>query len=82
MSNQVFAAPQQWIDFWKKATEDNMTRFQAATEEWARLEGQGVEQAATMVDEVSRLTRESFAYAGQLAAEWRKLTMEAMKKAG
>jgi hypothetical protein len=79
MSNQVFAAPHEWMSFWKKAAEDHVARVAAVSEEWAKLEGKGIEQAGTMVDEMSKLTKESLAYGAQLATEWRKLTLDALK---
>ena len=81
MSNNVFAAPHEWMSFWKKATEDHVARVAAVGDEWAKLEGKGIEQAGAMVDEMSKLTKESLAYGAQLAAEWRKLTLDAMKSA-
>jgi hypothetical protein len=80
MSNDAFAASQQWMGFWKKAAGEHMERLKVASEEWAKIEGKGLEQAGTMVDEMSKLAKESFAYTGQLAAEWRKLSLHAIEK--
>ena len=79
MSNTGFVAPQEWMSFWKKAAEDHVARVTAIGDEWAKLEGKGIEQAGAMVDEMSKLTKESLAYGAQLATEWRKLTLDAMK---
>ena len=75
----LFVAPQEWMTFWKKAAEDHATRAAALADEWAKLEGKGVEQAGAMVDEMAKLTKESLAYTSQLAAEWRKLTLDMLK---
>ncbi len=80
MSKDAFVAPQEWVSFWKKAAEDHAGRVQAAADEWAKLEGKGIEQAGAMVDEMSKLTKESLAYSAQLASEWRKLTLDVLKK--
>jgi len=80
MSNDAFAASQQWTGFWKKAAGDHMERLKVASEEWAKIEGKGLEQAGAMVDEMSKLAKESLAYTGQLAAEWRKLTLHVMQQ--
>ncbi len=80
MSNDAFAASQQWMGFWKKAAGEHMDRLKVASEEWAKIEGKGLEQAGAMVDEVSKLAKESLAYTGQLAAEWRKLTLHALQQ--
>ena len=79
MSNNVFAAPQEWVSFWKKAAEEHVARVAAVSDEWAKLEGKSIEQAGAMVDEVSKLTKESLAYGAQLATEWRKLTLDVLK---
>jgi hypothetical protein len=79
MSNDTFAASQQWVGFWKKAAEEHMERMKLASEEWSKLEGKGLEQAGAMVDEMSKLAKESIAYTGQLATEWRKLTLHAIQ---
>lgn len=79
MSNDAFAASQQWMGFWKKAADEHMERLKVASEEWGKLEGKGLEQAGAMVDEMSKLAKESIAYTGQLAAEWRKLTLHAVQ---
>ncbi len=80
MSNTGFVAPQEWMSFWKKAAEDHVTRVKSITDEWAKLEGKGFEQAGAMVDEMAKLTKESLAYNAQLAAEWRKLTLDVITK--
>lgn len=77
MTNEVFAASQQWMGFWTKAAEDHMARAQAMTEEWT---GKSLSQTTAAVDEMSKLTKESLAYGSQLGAEWRKLCLETMKK--
>lgn len=71
-TDHVFA-PQQWMNFWKKASDDQLQRMQTMGDEWAKLEGKGFEQWSIAVDEMAKLTKESLAYTGQLAAEWRKL---------
>jgi hypothetical protein len=79
MSKDAFVAPHDWVSFWKKAAEEHASRVTAIADEWAKLEGKGIEQAGEMVDEWSKLTKESLAYGAQLASEWRKLTLDAMK---
>jgi hypothetical protein len=46
-----------------------------------KLEARGAEQAKMMLDESARLARESLAYALQLSAEARKLTLETARNA-
>ncbi len=80
MSNEMFAASQQWMGFWKKAAAEQMDRIKIASDEWTKIEGRGLEQAGSMVDEMSKLAKESLAYTGQLAAEWRKLSLHALQQ--
>lgn len=74
MNNDFFAAPHEWMSFWKKAA-------RTAADEWTKLEGKRVEQAGAAIDEMSKLTKETLAYTSQLAAEWRKLTVDALDAA-
>jgi hypothetical protein len=69
------------MSFWKKAAEDHVARVKSITDEWVKLEGKGYEQAGQMVDEMAKLTKESLAYNAQLAAEWRKLMLDALSNA-
>lgn len=75
-----FVQAQQMMGFWRKAFEDHVARVTAMTEEWAKLEGKSVEQASTLVDEAAKMTKETFAYGGQLATEWRKIMLEQTRK--
>jgi hypothetical protein len=74
------AAQQQWLDFWKKAVEEQTRRAELVTGEWGKIEGKSHEQVSAMVDEMAKLTKESLAYQAQLGAEWRKMWLEATKK--
>ncbi len=56
--------------------------LQAMMEEWARFEQKGLEQARQAVDELGRMAQASLAYAAQLSAEWRRLSMEGARRAG
>jgi len=72
MPNDFFAAPHEWLSFWRKAARN-------AADEWTKLEGKRVEQTGAAIDEITKLTKESLAYGTQLAAEWRKLTLDAFE---
>jgi hypothetical protein len=49
-------------------------------QELDRLAGENLERAQAAVDEVAKLTKESFAYGAKLAAEWRRMGLEATRK--
>ena len=66
--------------FWKKAVDDAMARTTAFYGEFAKLDAKGTEQAGHAVDEMAKLTKESIAYASALGAEWRRASLEAVKK--
>jgi hypothetical protein len=69
------------IDEWKKAVEAQVTRVQAFNDELARFEQKGLEHMKTAIEESNKLARESMAYIAQLSAEWRKLALEATRRA-
>lgn len=66
---------------WKKAADATIARLELASGEMARMQEQSLEQSRRAVDEMARLTKDSFDYFGQLSAEWRKLTLDATRKA-
>jgi len=71
---------QQAQAFWKKAIEDTFGRTAAFYEEMAKVDASRNEQVSGAVDEVAKLTKESLAYSASLGAEWRRLTLEAIKR--
>jgi hypothetical protein len=71
---------QQVQAFWKKAIEDTLGRTAAFYEELAKVDASRNEQASGAVDEIAKLTKESLAYSASLGAEWRRLTLEAIKR--
>jgi len=44
------------------------------------MEAKALEQTKTAIEESARLSRESLAYQSQLAAEWRKASLEAARR--
>jgi len=81
MVENVTSQVQQGFGMWKKAWEDHVNRVSTIFTEVGKAEQKSVEQFTNAVDEVAKLTRENMAYATQLAGEWRKLSLEATKKA-
>lgn len=81
MVENVTSQVQQGFGMWKKAWDDHVTRVNALFTEVNKLEQKNVEQFTNAVDEAAKMTRENLAYATQLASEWRKLSLEATKKA-
>lgn len=70
------------VDFWTKAWKDHLGRVDTMQKEMERLEAQTYERTLEALDESAKMTRESVAYFQKLNAEWRKVTLEGVKKAG
>ncbi len=75
-----FVQMQQPTEVWTKAWKDGAARFDAFVKEAEKAEQQAFERSNEAVEESARLTKESFAYAQKLNAEWRRITLESMKK--
>ena len=54
--------------------------MELAYAEMGRLQEQALAQNHKAIDEMAKLSRDSVEYVGQLAAEWRKLTLDATRK--
>lgn len=67
-------------DVFSQMMRDQIARTQAAMNELAVYEGVAVQRARTAVDDLARLASDSIGYVGQLAAEWRKLSLETMQR--
>ncbi len=60
---------------------DHIARTQGMMEELAVYEGVAVQRARTAVNDLARLTADSLGYMSQLSAEWRKLALDAGRRA-
>jgi hypothetical protein len=76
----VFTQMQQIGNEWLKLVAESTTRFTAALSEVEKFEKQGVAQAATAVDEVSRVAKEAITAGEQISAQWRKAMNEAAQR--
>lgn len=66
--------------FWTKAFEETVNRTNAVYAEIGKVDTKTTEQVGQMVDEAAKLTKESIAYSSALATEWRRLSLEAVKR--
>jgi len=64
-----------------KTMSEQSARAAAALEGYAKLEEQMWEHCRTAIDESARLSKEAIAYAATTAAQFRKLSLEATKRA-
>ncbi|MDB4995890.1 MAG: hypothetical protein JWM74_3322 [Myxococcaceae bacterium] len=71
---------QQFAGAFQKTWNDHVARVASIYEEVGKVEAKQVEQVTTAVDEMAKLTRETLSYTAQLAAEWRRLSLEATRK--
>ena len=71
----------QQTEFFKKMVEEQVSRTASVFDEMAKLEAKGVEQARHAVAEASKLAEETLSYTTQLAADWRKMSLAAFRKA-
>jgi len=76
-----FLQSQQVLDVWTKMTSEQIARMDQMADQLHKLNGQAVEKAREAIDETARLMKESISYATALSTEWRKITVDATKKA-
>lgn len=69
------------VESWKKMLTEQGERMAAMYDEMGRLEAKGLEQARTAIDEATRLMKSALDYQSQLSAEWRRLALEATRRA-
>jgi hypothetical protein len=63
-----------------KTAAEQLGRTEAAFAEYAKLEEQMLEQARVGIEESARLTKESLVYASSLMAQWRRFSLEAVRR--
>ena len=80
MAETVTSQTQQIKDGFKKAIEDHAARVESIFGEMAKLEEKSLEAACASLDEATRLTKVGLAYASELAAQWRKLMVDAARR--
>ena len=80
MAETVNSQTQQIKDGFKKAIEDHAARVESIFGEMAKLEEKSLETACASIDEANRLTKVGLAYASELAAQWRKLMVDAARR--
>jgi hypothetical protein len=81
MNFDPFAHMTKAFEQWQKMTEESIARATAFYGEVDKLEAKGVERTTVAIDEVAVNFKETLAYGAQLGAEWRRLSMEAIKNA-
>ena len=81
MNFDPFAQFSKAFETFQKLGTDSLARASAVYGEVDKLETKSIERTTVAIDELSVIGKESLAYSAQLTAEWRKLTLDAMKQA-
>lgn len=81
VSEKINAQGQQMKDAWNKMVTEQTDRVSAIYDEVAKLEVKGFEQTRSAIEETTKLFRSGLEYQLQLAAEWRKLTLDMTRRA-
>ena len=68
------------VDGMKKLIEDQSARVGQVFEEVGKAHSKWIEYSNTQMDEMNDLMKSQFNYMNELAAGWRKLSMETLKK--
>ena len=67
---------------WQKMMTDSFARAQAWADEYASMEQQAYTRALQAIDTWAQLARDTIQYSQQLTTQARKLSFEAVRKAG
>lgn len=64
----------------QKMVDEQIERVEAYQKDYTRLESQAYAQMSKNIDEAARLFKDGIAYNSQLSAEWRRLSLDAMRR--
>jgi hypothetical protein len=81
MFTSPFTQSQQFVDAWNQLSAEHVARMEAMTAQYEEMRRLSIARMTEAVDESARLFKESIAYATTLSDEWRKIALEATKKA-
>ena len=65
---------------WKRLVDEQTGRMESMYAEMGKVEDKSIERMQSAVDESARLMKDTFAWYGELSAEWRKLTLDATRR--
>ena len=81
LNEKVVAQGQQLKDAWNKMVTEQSDKVAAMYDELAKLETKGFDQTRAALEETTKLVKSTLEYQMQLAAEWRKLAIDATRRA-
>jgi hypothetical protein len=83
MTTKTDAKTQQMpYDAWKKMVDEQLGRIEGLSQEFARYQQQGMDQARGAIDELATLMKDSLDHTAQLTNEWRRMALDSTRKAG
>ncbi len=81
MENQINSQVQQFYQFWKSAASEQAAFLESFYQELGKAQASAVAQFNTNFDEAVRLGKQALEQGQQVVAQWRKLAIEAARKA-
>lgn len=69
------------MDAFAKMSAEQLERMEQMTAQFEEMQQKTLARAYEAIDESARLMKESIAYTVKLSEEWRKITVDATKKA-
>lgn len=83
MADNLFTQMQKTaLDAWKRSLEDSLSRVNTLYGRVGDVENQTQTQFTTAIDEWARLVKETAKYQTELAAEWRRQTLDTAQRFG
>jgi len=79
--NKTASQVQQIAGEWNKMVAEQVSRVESGLTELAKIESKTLAQAVSGVEEAGRIAKESVALAEKASAEWRKLFLDATRRA-
>ena len=80
MAGPNSAQSQQFNEVWQKAVSTQVANLESFYEQLAKAQSNAIAQITALLDEATRVAKQSVAYADQISEQWRKLTVEAARR--
>jgi hypothetical protein len=81
MENQINSQVQQFYQFWKSAASEQAAFLESFYQELGKAQSSAVTQFNANFDEAVRLGKQALEQGQQVVSQWRKLAIEAARKA-
>ena len=81
MKFDPFAQMGKFWEAWQTIADESVARTAAFYSEFDKLDAKNIERADNAFQEAAKLAKETMVYNAQLGAEWRKQSLESIKRA-